>query len=69
MNGGYQFDGQEITPIDTQEILEVIAKVKKDGVKNVVIVGIFSPVNPAQEKQVKHLPALILYSWLVMSFT
>ncbi|XP_072038494.1 uncharacterized protein [Amphiura filiformis] len=55
INGGYQFDGQVITQVDKEEVLRCIEDLKKNQVKNVVISGVFSPVNGSQEEQVAAL--------------
>lgn len=52
VNGGYQVDGSLITKLDEKEIIRVIQEIKDSNVHNVVISGVFSPVNSNQEKQV-----------------
>ncbi|PIK35200.1 hypothetical protein BSL78_27979 [Apostichopus japonicus] len=55
VNGGYQVDGSIITEVDEKEILDVIQQIKDSNIHNVVISGVFSPVNDDQEKQVEKL--------------
>ena len=52
MNGGYQFNGEEITPLDEDELIGCIQTLRANGINNVVVSGIFSSVNPAQEIRV-----------------
>ena len=61
VNGGYQFDGKEITDLDETELLAVLDKLKEHGDRRIVVSGIFSPVRADQENQVveligKHYP-------------
>ena len=51
-NGGYQFDGQIITPVDKTEILSILETLKKNGESQIVVSGIFSPIRPDQEDAV-----------------
>ena len=54
VGGGFHFDGQrEITPLNRAEIEATAAKIRESNVKNVVISGLFSPVNNSQERQVR----------------
>lgn len=55
VNGGYQVDGSIITEVDEEEIIPVIQELKDRKIENIVISGIFSPVNNNQEKQVRQL--------------
>ena len=53
LNGGYQFDGRTpITEINEAEVIQLIDLLKSSKVGHVVVSGIFSPVNNAQEKLV-----------------
>ena len=52
INGGYQFDGQIITPVDKTEILSILDTLKKTGESHIVVSGIFSPIRPDQEDEV-----------------
>ena len=54
VGGGFHFDGQRaITPLNRTEIDETVKKIRESNIKNVVISGLFSPVNNQQEIQVK----------------
>lgn len=54
VDGGYQFDGSEITPIDYEEIDGCLKEAKSAGIKNIVLCGIFSPVRNDQENDVRN---------------
>lgn len=61
LNGGYQFDGQEITPVDEEEVVRSVQILKAKGEKNIVVSGLFSPVRREQETRVadiilRHFP-------------
>ena len=49
-NGGYEFDGKEIARVDEKEIITFLKKIEKDGVANIVVAGIFSPVRIDHEE-------------------
>ncbi|XP_053401722.1 uncharacterized protein LOC123549025 [Mercenaria mercenaria] len=55
LNGGYQYDGSEITAVDEKEIQDCINIMKRNGEKNIVVSGIFSPVREEQELRVLKL--------------
>ncbi|KAI5309510.1 hypothetical protein KEM55_003095 [Ascosphaera atra] len=48
-NGGYQITGEEISPIDTEEIQNVAKTLVEKGVSNIVISGMYAPLNHSQE--------------------
>lgn len=52
LNGGYQYDCSCITDVDEEEVKRVAEQVRKAGITNVVIVGVFSPASGKQEIQV-----------------
>ena len=52
VQGGYEFDGTEISTIDRDEIFAVVEMIKSCGVRNIVVSGIFSPANNKQEEDV-----------------
>ncbi|XP_022083172.1 uncharacterized protein LOC110975213 [Acanthaster planci] len=58
VSGGYQYNGEEITPLDERELIGCIQDIRAKGISNVVVSGIFSPVNPAQELKVAELFAV-----------
>ncbi|KAK4939988.1 hypothetical protein LTR10_019840 [Elasticomyces elasticus] len=49
--GGHQISGTEISPIDEAEVKSVAEKLVKDGIFDVAISGIYSPLNSAHEVQ------------------
>lgn len=53
VSGGYEFDGKtEIAPVDEHEIRSVVETIKNNDVRNIVVSGVFSPVNNTQEQKV-----------------
>ena len=53
VDGGFHFDGQrEITCLRRSEIEQCVQRIKDNGIRNVVVSGVFSPVNKSQEEQV-----------------
>ena len=50
IHGGYEFDGRPISDINKDEIEQCARDIMDCNLKNIVISGIFSPVNPQQEK-------------------
>ncbi|XP_014678133.1 PREDICTED: uncharacterized protein LOC106817941 isoform X1 [Priapulus caudatus] len=52
IGGGYQFDGSEISKVDPEEVKHCIREIYSNGIRNVVIAGIFSSVDSSQETQV-----------------
>lgn len=57
VNGGYNCDGSEITPLDEKEIETGIARLADLGVEALAVVGTFSPLNPWQENEVRQIAA------------
>ncbi|XP_070579096.1 uncharacterized protein [Ptychodera flava] len=49
LNGGYQYDGKEITAFDGDELRQCVNQIKDDGITQLVVCGVFSPINPNQE--------------------
>ncbi|KAL4978848.1 hypothetical protein BDW66DRAFT_148703 [Aspergillus desertorum] len=54
-HGGYQISGEEISAIDEDEIRRVAAELAADKVENVVISGMYAPLNQAQEVVVRDI--------------
>ena len=54
-SGGCQFDAQEISEIDENEILSCLDMLKAKGESNIVVSGIFSPIRQDQEIKVVNL--------------
>ena len=50
-HGGYEFDGRELSPFDPDVIQGITEQVKAQGIKAIAISSVFSPVNPAYERQ------------------
>ncbi|EXJ81595.1 hypothetical protein A1O1_07659 [Capronia coronata CBS 617.96] len=47
--GGYQISGSEISPIDESELAEIAEKLVDDGIFNVVVSAVYSPLNSEHE--------------------
>ena len=51
LTGGFEFDGgTEIGPLKPVEIQQAAEQVLQQGIKSIVLSGVFSPGNPAQEE-------------------
>lgn len=55
LNGGYQYDCSCITDVDEDEVKRVAKEVHAAGIRNIVIVGVFSPASNKQEEQVAEI--------------
>jgi len=49
VKGGHEFDGREISPLDTSEVRAAARDMARKGVRALALCGVFSPVNPAHE--------------------
>ncbi|KAL4794039.1 hypothetical protein BDV19DRAFT_379703 [Aspergillus venezuelensis] len=54
-HGGYQISGDEISSVDTDEIRRVAEDLVKEGIENIVIAGMYAPLNHAQEVAVRDI--------------
>lgn len=54
LHGGHEYNGEPLTALDPQEVRKA-ARQMKDQVRAVAITGVFSPVNPDHELQVRDL--------------
>ncbi|KAJ5090045.1 hypothetical protein N7532_008729 [Penicillium argentinense] len=59
-NGGYQISGTEISPLDVKEIESVAEELVVNNISNVVISGMYAPLNHRQEEKAKS----ILLQWM-----
>ncbi len=50
VRGGNEFDGRDISPLDREQIREVVRHARAQGVRAIAVSGVFSPVDPAQEE-------------------
>jgi len=64
VSGGYECDGQEISPINPDEIKKAVQQLLQNGMQSLAIVGVFSPLNATQEEQA----ALVCRNILGMDF-
>ncbi|MGX9418894.1 hydantoinase/oxoprolinase N-terminal domain-containing protein [Vibrio sp. WJH972] len=55
VNGGYEFDGREINPLDENYIKEIALDLQRKSIKSAVINSVFSPVNDDVEKRAAEL--------------
>ncbi|XP_022808013.1 uncharacterized protein LOC111345029 [Stylophora pistillata] len=55
LNGGFQYDCSCITDVDEEEVKRIANKVHSAGIRNAVIVGVFSPASKKQEVQVAEI--------------
>ncbi|MCL6454162.1 MAG: hydantoinase/oxoprolinase family protein [Alicyclobacillus sp.] len=53
VEGGHEFDGREIVPLNERAILDFAHRVK--GVRAIAVTGIFAPVSDAHEKRAEEL--------------
>jgi N-methylhydantoinase A/oxoprolinase/acetone carboxylase beta subunit len=56
-NGGYEFDGRPISPLNAAEITRIGADIRAKGIDAVAICGVFSPINDAMERDAAALIA------------
>ena len=54
-HGGYQISGTEISPLDQEEIKRIAADLVKNKISNVVISGMYAPLNSEQEMKAKRI--------------
>ncbi|KAI0694195.1 hydantoinase/oxoprolinase [Cytidiella melzeri] len=45
LDGGFEIDGREIVPLKEEQVIEQCKIIREKGLRNVVIVGIFSPLD------------------------
>ena len=55
VNGGFEFNGIDISPINTEEILRTVSECTSRGINHFVICGIFATVKPEQEIKVRDI--------------
>jgi len=49
--GGHEFDGREISPLDRDELLRVAEDIRGRSVRSIAISSVFSPVNASLEEE------------------
>ncbi|PMD24057.1 hypothetical protein NA56DRAFT_567411 [Hyaloscypha hepaticicola] len=57
VDGGYQVDGTPIAPINPHQLREQASIIKSEGITSIVVVGIYSPSNNAQEEEARKILA------------
>ncbi|KAF4620233.1 hypothetical protein G7Y89_g14587 [Cudoniella acicularis] len=51
VDGGYQVDGTPISSLNIQQLKDQASIIKSKSITSVVVIGIYSPSNPAQEEE------------------
>ncbi|MCE4598793.1 MAG: hydantoinase/oxoprolinase family protein [Desulfurococcales archaeon] len=49
VEGGFEYTGEEISPLDEDKVRKAAEKFKREGVDSVAIISVFSPVRPDHE--------------------
>ena len=55
VNGGYEFDGREISTLDKRGVTEAARDFKRKGIRAVAISSVFSPINSGMEKIAEYI--------------
>lgn len=57
LSGGVEIDGRLIARVDEDEVRRVARELRDEGLRNVVVVGVYSPIDTryGQEEQVKRI--------------
>ena len=51
VEGGHEFDGREISPLDRKGLREAVGELRRQGARAIAISGVFSPVEPSHERE------------------
>lgn len=54
-HGGFQISGSEISPLDVKELERVSEDLLKNNISNIVIAGMYSPINDLHETKAKEI--------------
>lgn len=54
-SGGYEYNGEEISFVDPEEISWVARRAAAEGIHHIAVSGVFANVNPAQEEEVRRI--------------
>ncbi len=49
VQGGHEYDGREIMPLDEKGVAEAVEELRSKGVRSLALAGVFSPVNANHE--------------------
>lgn len=55
VEGGYNFDGTQINPLDESAVAEAAHDIKKRAIKSVVVSGVFTPINDTMEMRMAEI--------------
>ena len=69
IKGGFEYDGKEISPLDTNKLINVAKELKKKKIKSIAISGIFSPVKPDHEIEAANIFKEIIGSDITISLS
>jgi N-methylhydantoinase A/oxoprolinase/acetone carboxylase beta subunit len=51
LEGGHEFDGRPLVPLDTKGLREAARRIRDAGIRSVAIAAVFSPLNAAGEEE------------------
>ncbi|TVY68923.1 putative D-/L-hydantoinase subunit A, partial [Lachnellula suecica] len=55
VDGGYQVDGNPIAHLSVEQLKEQAAIIRSKSIRSIVVIGIYSPSNPAQEEEARSI--------------
>ena len=55
VEGGNEFDGRQIAPLNSQGVKEAVRSIRDKGVRAIAVSGVFSPVDPSHEIEAEAL--------------
>jgi len=55
IDGGFDYDGAEITPLDEPALQNTITEIKNSGLRSIAVTSVFATSNPTSEKQTASL--------------
>jgi N-methylhydantoinase A/oxoprolinase/acetone carboxylase beta subunit len=60
VDGGHEYDGRELTRINRDELNEIAAQIRSDGIESVAITAVFSPADDRHERQASEILSELL---------
>ncbi len=51
VDGGHEFDGRELAPLNPEQLREVAAAIASEKISSVALIGVFSPVDDGHERR------------------
>lgn len=55
VHGGCRFDGKSYESVDEDQIRRIVKQIRNEDIGHIVVLGIFSPTSPDQEKRVRDI--------------